>query len=36
VVNNAEISFEALSLGASDYIPKPATTHEPAAAESFT
>ncbi len=32
---NAEISFKALSLGASDYIPKPETTREPAAAEIF-
>jgi two-component system chemotaxis response regulator CheB len=32
---NAEISFKALSLGASDYIPKPETTREPAAAETF-
>src|SRR6201993_2367144 len=30
---NAEISFKALSLGASDYIPKPETTREPTAAE---
>src|SRR6202035_2123020 len=30
---NAEISFKALSLGASDYIPKPESTREPAAAE---
>jgi two-component system chemotaxis response regulator CheB len=32
---NAEISFKALSLGAADYIPKPETTREPAAAENF-
>src|SRR3954466_1158501 len=32
---NAEISFKALSLGASDYIPKPESTREPAAADSF-
>jgi two-component system, chemotaxis family, protein-glutamate methylesterase/glutaminase len=32
---NAEISLKALSLGASDYIPKPETTREPAAAETF-
>jgi two-component system chemotaxis response regulator CheB len=32
---NAEISFKALSLGAADYIPKPETTREPAAAETF-
>jgi two-component system, chemotaxis family, protein-glutamate methylesterase/glutaminase len=32
---NAEISFKALSLGAADYIPKPETTREPAAAEIF-
>src|SRR5438552_16626645 len=32
---NAEISFKALSLGASDYIPKPETTREAAAAETF-
>src|ERR1700758_3275688 len=32
---NAEISFKALSLGASDYIPKPETTREPGAAEVF-
>ena len=32
---NAEISFKALSLGASDYIPKPETTREPAAAQLF-
>src|SRR5215470_16577070 len=32
---NAEISFRALSLGASDYIPKPETTREPAAADIF-
>src|ERR1700743_2316071 len=30
---NAEISFKALSLGASDYIPKPESTREQAAAE---
>jgi two-component system chemotaxis response regulator CheB len=32
---NAEISFKALSLGASDYIPKPESTREPDAAEIF-
>lgn len=32
---NAEISFKALSLGASDYIPKPESTRENAAAETF-
>lgn len=32
---NAEISFKALSLGASDYIPKPESTREAAAAETF-
>jgi len=32
---NAEISFKALSLGASDYIPKPESTRDPAAAEIF-
>src|ERR1700746_486470 len=32
---NAEISFKALSLGASDYIPKPETTREAGAAEIF-
>jgi len=32
---NAEISFKALSLGASDYIPKPETTRETGAAEIF-
>lgn len=32
---NAEISFKALSLGASDYIPKPESTRELAAAETF-
>jgi two-component system chemotaxis response regulator CheB len=32
---NAEISFKALSLGAADYIPKPESTREPAAAEIF-
>lgn len=32
---NAEISFKALSLGASDYIPKPETTREPTAAQIF-
>src|SRR3984885_5919869 len=32
---NAEISFKALSLGASDYIPKPESPREPAAAETF-
>ena len=32
---NAEISFKALSLGASDYIPKPETTRESGAAENF-
>lgn len=32
---NAEISFRALALGAADYIPKPESTREPAAAETF-
>src|ERR1700731_845287 len=32
---NAEGSFKALSLGASDYIPKPESTREPPAAETF-
>jgi two-component system, chemotaxis family, protein-glutamate methylesterase/glutaminase len=32
---NAEISFKALSLGAADYIPKPETTREAAAADVF-
>jgi two-component system, chemotaxis family, protein-glutamate methylesterase/glutaminase len=32
---NAEISVKALALGASDYIPKPESTREPAAAETF-
>jgi two-component system chemotaxis response regulator CheB len=32
---NAEISFRALSLGASDYIPKPESTREASAAEIF-
>lgn len=32
---NAEISFKALSLGASDYIPKPESTREHAAADIF-
>src|ERR1700760_486143 len=32
---NAEISFKALSLGASDYIPKPESTREPSAADIF-
>jgi two-component system chemotaxis response regulator CheB len=32
---NAEVSLKALSLGASDYIPKPESTREPAAAETF-
>jgi two-component system chemotaxis response regulator CheB len=32
---NAEISFKALALGASDYIPKPESTREPQAAETF-
>jgi two-component system, chemotaxis family, protein-glutamate methylesterase/glutaminase len=32
---NAEISFKALALGASDYIPKPETTREPTAADIF-
>src|ERR1700720_4444215 len=32
---NAEISFKALSLGASDYIPKPESTRETSAAEIF-
>src|ERR1700760_1580843 len=31
----AEISFKALSLGASDYIPKPESTRESSAAETF-
>jgi len=34
-LRNAEISFKALSLGASDYIPKPESTREPAAADIF-
>jgi two-component system chemotaxis response regulator CheB len=34
-LRNAEISFKALSLGASDYIPKPESTREAAAAEIF-
>src|SRR5436305_1626139 len=32
---NAEISFKALSLGAADYIPKPESTRELSAAETF-
>jgi two-component system chemotaxis response regulator CheB len=32
---NAEISFKALSLGAADYIPKPESTREVAAADTF-
>src|SRR6202049_1040542 len=32
---NAEVSFKALALGASDYIPKPESTREPTAAETF-
>src|SRR4029077_9338222 len=32
---NAEISFKALALGASDYIPKPESTRESSAAETF-
>jgi two-component system chemotaxis response regulator CheB len=32
---NAEVSLKALSLGAADYIPKPESTREPTAAESF-
>jgi two-component system, chemotaxis family, protein-glutamate methylesterase/glutaminase len=32
---NAEISFKALSLGAADYIPKPESTRESSAAETF-
>jgi two-component system chemotaxis response regulator CheB len=32
---SAEISFKALSLGASDYIPKPESTREASAAETF-
>jgi two-component system, chemotaxis family, protein-glutamate methylesterase/glutaminase len=32
---NAEISFKALSLGASDYIPKPESTRETGAADTF-
>jgi two-component system chemotaxis response regulator CheB len=32
---NAEISFKALSLGASDYIPKPESTRDTGAAETF-
>jgi len=32
---NAEISFKALSLGASDYIPKPESTRQSGAAETF-
>src|SRR6201995_4647442 len=34
-LRNAEISFKALALGASDYIPKPESTGEAAAAEIF-
>jgi two-component system chemotaxis response regulator CheB len=32
---NAEISFKALSLGAADYVPKPESTRETGAAETF-
>jgi two-component system chemotaxis response regulator CheB len=32
---NAEISFKALSLGASDYVPKPESTRETGAADTF-
>src|SRR5476649_2403940 len=32
---NAEISFKALSLGAADYIPKPESTRDASAAETF-
>src|SRR6202162_5520956 len=32
---NAEVSFKALSLGAADYIPKPESTREATAAETF-
>ncbi len=32
---NAEISFKALSLGAADYIPKPESTRQPDAADTF-
>ncbi|MGB3448407.1 MAG: response regulator, partial [Xanthobacteraceae bacterium] len=32
---NAEVSLKALSLGAADYIPKPESTREPGAAETF-
>jgi two-component system chemotaxis response regulator CheB len=32
---NAEISFKALSLGASDYVPKPESTREMSAADTF-
>jgi two-component system chemotaxis response regulator CheB len=32
---NAEISLKALALGASDYVPKPESTREPGAAETF-
>jgi len=32
---NAEVSFKALSLGASDYVPKPESTREMSAAETF-
>src|SRR3979411_223774 len=32
---HAEVSFQPLSLGASDYIPKPESTGEPSAAEIF-
>ena len=32
---NAEISFKALSLGASDYVPKPESTREAGAADTF-
>jgi two-component system chemotaxis response regulator CheB len=34
-LRNAEISFKALALGASDYIPKPESTREASAAETF-
>src|ERR1700740_1134735 len=34
-LRNAEISLKALSLGASDYIPKPESTREASAAETF-
>src|SRR5216110_1652532 len=32
---NAEVSFKALALGAADYIPKPESTRESAAADTF-